>query len=106
MESFFLTQAQIGIATMAFEFFYRSRIPPYIGRGRIAGATAIDAVPAAALVKVFLKSNNRVVGAARSASDGNYEVGMLNTNMVVYVIAFDPDEQFNAVIFDNVVPVT
>ena len=42
--------------------------------------------------------------AAQPGRDGNYKFLGLNRDLKTFIVAFDKDQQFNAVIQDNVVP--
>ncbi|MCF9045963.1 hypothetical protein [Acinetobacter nectaris] len=57
-----------------------------------------------AKVAVFNKANMGLVRILRPNSDGSYVVRGLNKDLTLFVVAFDDQMKFNAVIQDMVVP--
>lgn len=57
-----------------------------------------------ALVTLYSKVNFQPLAFTRSDQNGNYQFLGLNTDLKTFVVAFDPQQEYNAVISDNVVP--
>lgn len=57
-----------------------------------------------ALVVLYSKVNLQPLAVTRSDENGNYQFLGLNTDLKTFVAAFDPKQEYNAVISDNVVP--
>lgn len=57
-----------------------------------------------ALVVLYSKADLLPVAIRKPDTNGNYQFLGLNTELKTFVVAFDKDQQFNAVIQDNVVP--
>lgn len=57
-----------------------------------------------ALVVLYSKVNFQPLAVTRSDRNGNYQFLGLNTDLKTFVAAFDPQQEYNAVISDNVVP--
>lgn len=57
-----------------------------------------------ALVALYSKVNFQPIAMTRSDQNGTYEFLGLNTDLKTFIVAFDKNQQFNAVIQDNVVP--
>ena len=57
-----------------------------------------------ALVALYSKVNFQPLALTRSDQNGNYQFLGLNTDLKTFVAAFDPQQEYNAVISDNVVP--
>ena len=57
-----------------------------------------------ALVTLYNKANLQPLAVMRSDQNGNYQFLGLNTDLKTFVVAFDPKQEYNAVISDNVVP--
>ncbi|AWV86212.1 hypothetical protein [Acinetobacter radioresistens] len=57
-----------------------------------------------ATVVVYNKANLLPIAIRKPDADGNYQVLGLNTDLKMFIVAFDKNQQFNAVIQDNVVP--
>ncbi|KAB0650725.1 hypothetical protein F7P73_15670 [Acinetobacter bohemicus] len=57
-----------------------------------------------ATVVLYNKANLQPIGVQRPDQNGNYQFLGLNTGLKTFVVAFDNQKQFNAVIQDNVVP--
>jgi len=55
-------------------------------------------------VVVYNKANLLPIAIRKPDADGNYQVLGLNTDLKMFIVAFDKNQQFNAVIQDNVVP--
>mgnify|MGYP003601549853 CR=1 FL=1 len=55
-------------------------------------------------VVLYNKANLQPIAIRRSDVNGNYSFLGLNTDIRTFIVAFDPKQQFNAVIQDNVVP--
>lgn len=74
------------------------------GFGQIKGATKklgtnYSPVP----VCVFRRDNRQLLWETRSKTDGSYAFRNIAKGLECFVIAFDPNNQYNAVIQDNVV---
>lgn len=57
-----------------------------------------------ALVVLYNKQNLRPIAVKRPNIDGSYSFLGLNTNLKTFLVAFDKQQKFNAVIQDNVRP--
>lgn len=57
-----------------------------------------------ATVVLYNKVNLQPLAARRPDKNGNYRFLGLNTELKTFIVAFDQNQQFNAVIQDNVVP--
>ena len=57
-----------------------------------------------AIVVLYNKANLQPIMMRLPDQNGNYQFLGLNTNLKTFVVAFDKNQQFNAVIQDNVVP--
>ena len=57
-----------------------------------------------ATVVLYSKANLQPIAIRKPDQNGNYQFLGLNTNLKTFIIAFDQNQQFNAVIQDNVVP--
>ena len=95
---------------MSFNMLTFSKTAFFGGPGRIAGDSpdgiaTVAGAPAKVPIRVVHRTSNRVVGFTVSDENGNWEVSNLNPDLLYYVIAFDPTEQFNAVVRDRIVPV-
>jgi len=55
-------------------------------------------------VVLYNKANLQQITIRKPDQNGNYQFLGLNTNLKTFVVAFDKNQQFNAVIQDNVVP--
>ena len=55
-------------------------------------------------VILYSKINSQPITACKPNIDGDYEFLGLNTDLKTFVVAFDRNQQYNAVIQDNVVP--
>ena len=53
---------------------------------------------------LYNKANLQPIAMRKPDQNGDYQFLGLNTNIKAFVIAFDQNQQFNAVIQDNVVP--
>ena len=74
------------------------------GLGRIEGTikkigTNYSAVP----VCCFKRENRQLLWETKSKPDGSYEMRNIAKGLECFVIAFDPNEEYNAVISDKVV---
>lgn len=54
-------------------------------------------------VCVFKRSNRLLLWETKSKSDGSYEFRNIAPGLECFVVAFDPNEEYNAVISDKVV---
>lgn len=75
------------------------------GFGQIKGTTKkigenYSPVP----VCVFRRDNRQLLWETLSKPDGTYRFGNISKDLECFVVAFDPNNQYNAVIQDNVVP--
>ena len=57
-----------------------------------------------ATIVLYNKSNLLPILIQKPSPDGDYVFLGLNTNLETFVVAFDENKKFNAVIQDNVVP--
>ena len=57
-----------------------------------------------ATVVLYNKANLLPVAIRKPDQNGNYQFLGLNTDLKTFIVAFDKNQQFNAVIQDNVVP--
>jgi hypothetical protein len=57
-----------------------------------------------AIVVLYNKANLQPIAVRKPDENGNYKFLGLNTDLKTFVVAFDANKQFNAVIQDNVVP--
>lgn len=57
-----------------------------------------------ATVVLYNKANLQPIAVRKPDQNGNYQFLGLNTNLKTFVVAFDKNQQYNAVIQDNVVP--
>ena len=55
-------------------------------------------------IVLYNKVNLQPIAVRRPDQNGNYQFLGLNTDLKTFVIAFDKNQKFNAVIQDNVVP--
>ena len=55
-------------------------------------------------VVLYNKANLQPIAVRKPDQNGNYQFLGLNTNLKTFIVAFDKNQQFNAVIQDNVVP--
>jgi hypothetical protein len=83
----------------------------FYGAGRIAGdlpsgLVTVAAVPAKREVMLFTARCRKLVATTLSAADGRYSFDYLDASRRYVLVAFDHELQFNAVIRDNIAPVT
>lgn len=57
-----------------------------------------------ATVVLYNKTNLQPIAIHKPDKNGNYQFLGLNTDLKTFIIAFDKNQQFNAVIQDSVVP--
>ncbi len=57
-----------------------------------------------AIVALYNKANFLPIAICKPDQNGNYQFLGLNTDLKTFVVAFDKQKKFNAVIQDNVVP--
>lgn len=57
-----------------------------------------------AIVVLYSKANLQPIAVQKPDGNGNYQFLGLNTNLKTFIVAFDKNQQFNAVTQDNVVP--
>lgn len=57
-----------------------------------------------AIIVLYNKANLQPLAVRKADMNGNYQFLGLNTDLKTFVVAFDQNQQFNAVIQDNVVP--
>lgn len=74
------------------------------GFGEITGSTlkignAYSTVP----VCVFKKSNKQLLWETKSKADGSYRIRNVAVGLECFIVAFDPSNQYNAVIQDKVI---
>jgi len=56
------------------------------------------------LVVLYSKANLQPITVRKPDANGQYQFTGLNANLKTFVVAFDSNHRFNAVIQDNVVP--
>ena len=80
----------------------------FSGRGFIAGqgdgVVTVAGATASRPVIVFDKTSFKPLARTVSDTDGTYRIIGIDENRKVFVVAFDPSGQFNAVIRDNITP--
>lgn len=77
---------------------------PDHGFGQIKGATKkVGANYSRVSVCVFNRSNRLLLWETTSKADGSYAFRNIAVGLECFVIAFDPNEEYNAVISDKVV---
>ena len=75
------------------------------GSGRIEGETKkVGANYSPVPVCVFRRDNRRLLWETKSKADGSYAFRNIAVGLECFVVAFDPNKEYNAVIQDNVVP--
>jgi len=57
-----------------------------------------------AVIVLYNKTNLQPIAVRKPDMNGNYQFLGLNTDLKTFIIAFDQNQQYNAVIQDNVVP--
>mgnify|MGYP000470435272 CR=1 FL=1 len=57
-----------------------------------------------ATIVLYNKANLQPISLRKPDQLGNYQFFGLNTDLKTFIVAFDKNQQFNAVIQDNVVP--
>ena len=75
------------------------------GLGKVDGVTKklgsnYSPVP----VCLFRRDNRQLLWETKSKADGSYAFRNIAVGLECFVVAFDPNNQYNAVIQDNVVP--
>lgn len=55
-------------------------------------------------IVLYNKANLQLIAVRKPDQNGNYQFAGLNTDLKTFIVAFDKNQQFNAVIQDNVVP--
>ncbi|HSH26743.1 MAG TPA: hypothetical protein VK972_03080 [Wenzhouxiangella sp.] len=80
------------------------------GKGRIAGESpglvTVGGAPSQRKVLCMDSASHSVVSISHSAPDGTYRFSNLDPSRRYYLVAFDHTETYNAVIRDNITPVT
>lgn len=75
------------------------------GFGQIKGTTKkVGANYSPVPVCVFRRDNRQLLWEVKSKADGSYTFRNIAVGLECFVVAFDPNNQYNAVIQDNVVP--
>lgn len=57
-----------------------------------------------AMIVLYNKTNLLPIAIRKPDINGNYQILGLNKSLACFIVAFDLDQQYNAVIQDNVVP--
>ena len=70
----------------------------------IKGQVKEVGAPIPCRLRLFEKISGRLIADKLTDENGNYQFLGLNTNLKTFIVAFDRNKQFNAVIQDNVVP--
>ncbi len=74
------------------------------GIGQIKGTTKkVGANYSPVPVCVFRRDNRRLLWETKSKADGSYAFRNIAVGLECFVVAFDPNEEYNAVISDKVV---
>lgn len=74
------------------------------GLGQIKGTTKkVGANFSPVPVCVFRRDNRKLLWEAKSKTDGSYTFRNIAAGLECFVVAFDPNEEYNAVISDKVV---
>jgi hypothetical protein len=74
------------------------------GFGRIKGTTKkVGANYSPVPICVFRRDNRQLLWEVKSKTDGSYVFRNIAKGLECFVVAFDPNNQYNAVIQDNVV---
>lgn len=74
------------------------------GFGRIKGTTKkVGANYSPVPVCVFKRSNRQLLWETKSKADGSYAFRNIAVGLECFVVAFDPNNQYNAVIQDKVI---
>lgn len=77
----------------------------YFGHGTIAGQATEVNLPTRCKVYLLDRRNGYLVLSTVSAADGSYRFDHLNMDVRYAVMAFDDENEFNAVIADNIAAV-
>ena len=83
---------------------FASRALDFYGDGFVAGKVSIEDIPARRRVRIADALTGIIVAEVWSAFDGRYRFTSLNAKRRYLVLAFDHEQQFNAVIADDVRP--
>lgn len=84
-------------------FFQQIAIGPVVAK--IKGSTKkLGQQYQDATVVLYNKGNLLPIAARKPDQNGDYQFLGLNTDLKTFIVAFDKNQQFNAVIQDNVVP--
>ena len=82
-----------------------SIVPANAAAAKIVGSTKkLGQQYSNAMVVLFSKDNLQPIAIQTPKLSGEYRFLGLNTSLKTFVVAFDKNQQFNAVIQDNVVP--
>lgn len=85
------------------EFFQNINTGPIVAK--IAGSTKkLGKHYQDAVIVLYNKANLQPIAVRKPNQNGNYQFLGLNTNLKTFIVAFDKNRQFNAVIQDSVVP--
>ena len=75
------------------------------GFGRIVGTTKKVGVNYSPVpVCVFRRDNRQLLWETKSKTDGSYAFRNIAVGLECFVVAFDPNNQYNAVIQDKILP--
>ena len=87
---------------------FAQRVMAFSGGGFLAGIdpgiVTIAGAPSKARIFVYEKATHRLVDTTTSDENGEWRVDFLDQNRRYYIVAFDANLQFNAVIRDNITP--
>ena len=70
----------------------------------ISGQVQKQGIPNQTTVDLYLKKTKQLIATIVTDKNGCYSFTSLKKTMVYFVVAFDSQRQYNAVIQDNVVP--
>ena len=84
---------------------YLQTVPPSNAAVSIRGSTSkLGERYKKTTVVLYNKTNLMPLAITKSNNQGDYQFLGLNTDLKTFVVAFDPQQEYNAVISDNVVP--
>lgn len=95
---------ELNVTTIPKNFALITSLNDNQGLGRIKGTTKkLGNNYSPVLVCCFKRSNRQLLWETTSKPDGSYEFRNIAKGLECFVVAFDPNEEYNAVISDKVV---
>ena len=95
---------ELNVTTIPKNFALITSLNENQGLGRIQGTTEkVGNKYAAVPLCCFKRSNRQLLWETISKPDGSYEFRNIAKGLECFVVAFDPNEEYNAVISDKVV---